>query len=107
MPGHPGPNRGLKSHYFFFVYRNWCLSDSDNLDYTRSRENRKAIQQIEPAKQVAWEKRHLEFLHAIGPTPLALVKRQENLVAPAGQLFCRKVLVSGPGLHGKPRMRLI
>src|SRR5437879_10713301 len=107
MPGYPGPDRSLKGDYFFFAHGNWCPSDPDNVDNTRSRENGKAIQQIEPAKQVTWEKRHLEFLHAIGPTPLALVKRQENLVAPTGQLVCRKVLVACPGLHGKPRMRLI
>jgi len=74
MPGDVGPDRSLKGDYFFFVDGNWCLSDSDNLDNTRGRENGKAVQQIEPAKQVAWEKRHLEFLHAIGPTALALVK---------------------------------
>ena len=106
MPGHPGLDRSLKSDHFFFVHGNWGLSDSHNLDNSRSRENGETIRKIEPAKQVAWEKRHIKFLHAIGPAPLALVKRQENLVASAGQLFCSKVFVSGPGLHGKPGVGL-
>src|SRR5437763_2449205 len=72
LPGQSCLDRSLERDNFLLVHGNRCLADSHDLDNPGRREDGKSIEQIESAKQVAWEKRDFKFLHSIGPAPLAM-----------------------------------
>src|SRR5260370_8228598 len=77
----PGADRGLEGSDFQIVNRNRVLPDADDLRDTRRYKNRKPVQWIEPAKQVAGKEGQLELLYAIVPPPPSLIRRHEEFLS--------------------------
>jgi hypothetical protein len=57
------------------VDRNWGFTDTYDQKYSGDRKNGEPIRWIQPAKNISWKERLIDFFESVGPTASNFVKR--------------------------------